>query len=270
MTQSSIQQLQSIMAALRDPNSGCPWDVEQTFESLVPFTLEEAYEVADCIERGDYDALPGELGDLLLQVVFYAQIAEEHDLFDFERIGEEICHKLISRHPHVFADETRPTATQQSARWEALKAQERQSTENDDTSALAAIAHNLPALVRAEKIQKRAARVGFDWTAEAAVRAKVYEEFEEVLAAHKQGVRAEIEEEFGDLLFSCVNWGRFLGLDAETALRRATNKFETRFRELESQLQAEGRNIEQESAENLDRRWESVKLAQKKRAPKHP
>ena len=270
MAHSSIEHLLSLMAALRDANSGCPWDVEQTFESLVPYTLEEAYEVADCIERADYDSLPGELGDLLLQVVFYAQIAEEDGLFNFEHIAASICEKLITRHPHVFGSEERPTATQQSEIWESLKAKERQADSNADSSALAGVAANLPALVRAHKVQKRAARVGFDWRSEQAVRAKIDEELGELISAYKSGATADIEEEYGDLLFSCVNWGRYVGLEPETALRQATRKFENRFRALEAQLASEGLNIEQQTPESLDRRWESVKLAQKKRAPKHP
>lgn len=270
MAHSSIEQLLSLMAALRDANSGCPWDIEQTFESLVPYTLEEAYEVADCIEREDYDSLPGELGDLLLQVVFYAQIADEQALFNFETIAAAICQKLITRHPHVFGDQERPTAAQQSEQWESLKAKERHSAGNTDASALAGVAVNLPALVRAHKVQKRAARVGFEWTSEEAVRAKINEELAELIAAYESGADAEIEEEYGDLLFSCVNWGRFMGIEPETALRQATKKFETRFRAVESELATEGLNIEQQSPESLDKRWESVKLAQKKRAPKHP
>ena len=270
MSGASMTKLLQIMAALRAPEDGCPWDLEQTFESLVSHTLEEAYEVVDCIERADHEALVGELGDLLFQVVFYARIAEEQGKFDFDDVVDAISEKLIARHPHVFADENPLNARQQSIRWEEMKAEERRTQLGDNVSALDDVPVNLPALVRAQKIQKRAARVGFDWPEVEGVREKVFEEIAELEQARKDGKADEVEDEFGDLFFSCVNWARFLGLDAESTLRKATIKFESRFRALEQQIQREGLTIEQQSLESLEARWQTVKRAQKKRAPKHP
>ena len=270
MIGTSMTKLLQLMAALRAPEDGCPWDLEQTYESLVSHTLEEAYEVVDCIERADHNALVGELGDLLFQVVFYAQIGKEQGKFDFDDVVASISAKLIARHPHVFADEAQLSAAQQSQRWEDMKAQERQNQLGEDVSALADVPVNLPALVRAQKLQKRAARVGFDWPSIDGVRAKVIEEIAELEQAQAQGTPADVEEEFGDLLFSCVNWARYQGLDAETVLRKATSKFESRFRALEEQIREEGLEIESQPLEELEARWQAVKVRQKKRAPKHP
>lgn len=270
MSNDSMTRLLQVMETLRSPDRGCPWDIEQTFESLIAFTLEEAYEVADCIERGDYENLLGELGDLLFQVVFYAQIGKERDLFDFDDIVDAIANKLVSRHPHVFEAEESISAEQQSRRWEELKANERRQRYGNKLSVLADVPLALPALMRAQKLQKRAARVGFDWPSADGARSKIMEELAELAQAQHDGNPAEIEEEFGDLLFSCVNLSRFLGLDSETALRAATAKFEQRFRALETELSNEGLSIESQDLDALERRWETIKRAQKKRAPKHP
>lgn len=216
-----IQPLLDIMRKLRDPNTGCPWDVEQDFKSIAPYTIEEAYEVADAIQRGDMDSLRDELGDLLFQTVFHAQMADESGSFDFAGVVQAICTKMIRRHPHVFGDAEKPD-------WEALKAEER--AEQPDTSALAGVALGLPALLRAEKLQKRAARTGFDWPDPSGSRAKIDEELAEIEAA--SGLD-ELEDEIGDLLFAVANWSRQLGIDPEAALRRANAKFERRFRAIE-------------------------------------
>jgi nucleoside triphosphate diphosphatase len=216
-----IQPLLEIMAQLRTPVTGCPWDVEQTFASIAPYTIEEAYEVADACDRDDMAALKDELGDLLFQSVFHARMAEEAGHFDFGDVVDAICKKMIRRHPHVFGDAEKPD-------WEALKAVERAA--HPDQSAVAGVALGLPALMRAEKIQKRAARTGFDWPDEDGPRAKISEEIEEVNTATTDKERAE---EVGDLLFAVVNWARHLNVDAEAALRSANAKFERRFRIME-------------------------------------
>jgi nucleoside triphosphate diphosphatase len=218
----NMDQLLSIMAQLRTPETGCPWDVEQTFETIAPYTIEEAYEVADAIERGHMGDLKEELGDLAFQVVFHARMAEEAGHFDFADVMNSICTKMIDRHPHVFGDAEKPD-------WEAMKEQERGA--RDDTSALAGVALGLPALMRAEKIQKRAARTGFDWPDTQGARAKVVEEIAEIDAATTE---AERIDEFGDLLFAVVNWARKSGVDPEAALRQANGKFERRFRAIET------------------------------------
>jgi nucleoside triphosphate diphosphatase len=218
-----IQPLLEIMAQLRNPQTGCPWDVEQTFGTIAPYTIEEAYEVADAIERNDLDALKDELGDLLFQTVFHARMAEELGAFDFNDVVDAICDKMLRRHPHVFGDAEKPD-------WEALKAAERSA--DPDDSALAGVALGLPALLRAEKIQKRAARVGFDWPDAEGAKAKVHEEIIEIDATTSQD---ELEDEFGDLLFAVVNWARKRGVDPEAALRRANGKFEGRFRAMEAE-----------------------------------
>jgi nucleoside triphosphate diphosphatase len=219
----SIQPLLDVMARLRDRKDGCPWDVEQTFASIAPYTIEEAYEVADAIERADMTALKEELGDLLFQTVFHARMAEEIGVFAFSDVVEVICNKMHRRHPHVFGDADKPD-------WEALKAEERSG--NLDASALAGVALGLPALLRAEKIQKRAARTGFDWPDADGAKAKIIEEIAEIDAAASPD---DIEDEFGDLLFAVVNWARKQGVDPEAALRRGNAKFERRFRAMEEQ-----------------------------------
>jgi nucleoside triphosphate diphosphatase len=218
----TIDQLLSIMEQLRTPGTGCPWDIEQTFETIAPYTIEEAYEVADAIERGHMGDLKEELGDLAFQVVFHARMAQEAGHFDFADVMDSICTKMIDRHPHVFGDAEKPD-------WEAMKAQEREG--RDDTSALAGVALGLPALMRAEKIQKRAARTGFDWPDATGARAKVIEEIQEIDEAKTE---AERIDEFGDLMFAVVNWARKSGVDPEAALRQANGKFERRFRAIET------------------------------------
>ena len=214
-----------IMARLRDPETGCPWNVEQDFASIAPFTIEEAYEVADAIARDDLADLKDELGDLLLQVVFHARIAEEAGHFDIGQVVDGVVAKLVRRHPHVFANAPRESG---HAQWEVIKAEER--GRRTDKSALAGVALGLSALLRAEKLQKRAARTGFDWPDATGPRAKIDEELAEVEATASQDA---LEDEFGDLLFAVVNWARHRDVDPEAALRRANAKFETRFRMME-------------------------------------
>lgn len=218
----ALERLAAIMARLRDPAHGCEWDVQQTFETIAPYTIEEAYEVADAIERDDMDALKDELGDLALQVVFHARIAEEVGAFDLAGVLASISDKMERRHPHIFGDGSRPG-------WEALKAAER-AAGSDDPSALAGVARALPALLRAEKLQKRAARTGFDWPSADGPRDKILEELDEVAGAPAE----HIEEEIGDLLFAAVNFARHLKIDPEAALRKANDKFERRFRAMEA------------------------------------
>jgi ATP diphosphatase len=220
-----ITPLQQIMARLRDPEHGCPWDVEQSFATIAPYTIEEAYEVADAIQRDDMAALKDELGDLLLQVVFHSRMAEESGSFDLSDVITAICDKMVRRHPHVFGD------GQASPGWDEIKAAERAEKDKDDRSALAGVAIALPALARSEKLQKRASRVGFDWDDIADVRAKLLEEIEEVDNAQNQ---SEIEDEVGDVLYAAVNLARHHNVDPEAALRAANAKFERRFRAMEA------------------------------------
>ncbi len=239
-----IERLLGIMARLRDPERGCPWDIEQSFATIAPYTIEEAYEVEDAITQSDYSALKDELGDLLFQVVFHAQIAADQNMFRFEDVVDAICDKMVRRHPHVFGDETKPD-------WEALKADERGGME--DRSALAGVARGLPALLRAEKLQKRAARVGFDWPDPSGSRAKIDEELLEVEAAETHDQR---EDEIGDLLFATVNWARHLSIDPEVALRRANAKFESRFRAMENVAKEAFPGLSLDEKETL---WQQVK-----------
>lgn len=220
-----LEPLADIMARLRDPKDGCPWDVEQTFATIAPFTIEEAYEVADACARDDMAALKDELGDLQLQVVFHARMAEERGAFALPDVIESICAKMVRRHPHVFGD-----GSGGHEAWETIKAAER-AAKDDDPSALGGVALALPALLRAEKLQKRAARTGFDWPDPAGARAKIVEEIDEVDAAVDMDER---NDEIGDLLFAVVNWARKLGVDPEAALRGANAKFERRFRAMET------------------------------------
>nr|WP_315459237.1 nucleoside triphosphate pyrophosphohydrolase [uncultured Sphingorhabdus sp.] len=225
-----IAPLHAIMARLRDPLSGCPWDLEQNFATIAPYTIEEAYEVADAIERNDPEALKDELGDLLLQVVFHSQMAAELQQFALQDVIDGICAKMVRRHPHIFADVSANDAGQVVQNWEDIKALERSATSPDD-SALAGVAKALPALLRAQKIQKRAARTGFDWPDSSGARDKVIEELQEVESAANP---PEIAEEIGDLLFAVVNLARFHDVDAEDALKAASAKFERRFRDMET------------------------------------
>lgn len=254
----NMSRLLEIMRRLRDPEGGCPWDRQQSYASLVPYTLEEAYEVAEAVERGEHQGLREELGDLLFQVVFYAQIAAEEHCFDFDDVAGAIADKMERRHPHVFGDAEVADAHQQGLAWEAHKQYERAREGRE--GALDGVPRALPALARAHKLQARAARVGFDWQRSEQVLEKVEEELAELrvelgAAAHPD----RLEEELGDLLFSCVNLARRLGIDAEAALRRANDKFESRFRAMEARLAGGPRPVGEADLEEMDRAWEQVK-----------
>ena len=257
---SSMQRLLEIMAKLRDPEQGCPWDREQTFKSIAPYTVEEAYEVADAIERGDLAHLREELGDLLLQVVYHARMAEEQGLFVFEDVARGIGDKLVERHPHVFGDARIRDAEHQTRDWEARKAGER--AKGSATGALDGVPMGMPALTRAEKLQKRAARVGFDWAELPPVLAKVREELAELEHEIGSGApRERLEDELGDMLFAAANMARKLGVDPEQALRGTNRKFERRFRHMESRLQERGLAPEKVSLEEMDSYWDEAKRA---------
>ena len=245
------------MRALRDPETGCPWDIEQDFGSIAPYTIEEAYEVADAIDRDDWNALRDELGDLLLQVVFHAQMAAEAGLFGFDDVVAGITDKMQRRHPHVFAAETIGTAAEQTAAWDAHKASERQAAGHDGT--LDGVARALPALLRAQKIGKRAAGIGFDWPDMSGVRDKVAEELTELDEAIAAGQQSAVNEEFGDLLFALTNLARHLGIDSEEALRAATDKFSDRFRLLEQELAALDGDWSALTIDALEAHWQRVK-----------
>ncbi|MGV6840301.1 MAG: nucleoside triphosphate pyrophosphohydrolase [Planktomarina sp.] len=254
-----MDRLLEIMRRLRDPETGCPWDIEQTFQTIAPYTIEEAYEVADAIERGDMDDLKGELGDLLLQTVYHAAIGEEGGHFDFHAIADGISDKMVARHPHVFGDESRDkTAEQQTKDWEAVKAAERGA--KGEAGVLDGVAMGLPALLRAVKLQKRAARVGFDWPNVGQVLDKVHEELGELADATDP---AHIEEEFGDLLFVMANVARHKGIDPEAALRAANAKFTRRFRSIEAALANDGRTPAQSDLAEMDALWDAAKRAEK-------
>ena len=260
-----------LMARLRDPDGGCPWDLQQDFASIVPHTLEEAYEVADAIEREDFAHLPSELGDLLFQVVYYSQLGDEQQLFDFSTVVHSITEKLVRRHPHVFADGQLYGAAQSSAvdtqqvteRWEEIKQQERaeQAEPEQVVSVLADIPLNMPALSRALKIQKRASNIGFDWSSVPPVLDKVSEELEEVREAISSGEQAAISEELGDLLFATVNVARHLNINPETALRAANIKFSERLHFVERQAQEQGVAISDCTEAQLDAFWNLAKQA---------
>lgn len=260
-----IARLLEIMRRLRDPATGCPWDIEQDFATIAPYTVEEAHEVADAIERQAWDELPGELGDLLLQVVFHAQMAEESGLFAFDDVTRAISDKMLARHPHVFGQESRDkSAEQQTADWEKIKAAERAG--KDEARVLDGIAMGLPALTRAVKLQKRAARVGFDWPSTDEVVAKIAEEAQELVEARATLTEAEITEEFGDLLFVMANLARHLKVDPEAALRAANAKFTRRFRRIEDWLAEDGRRPEQSDLAEMDALWNRAKAEEKRRA----
>jgi ATP diphosphatase len=253
----ALAELIEIMARLRDPQGGCPWDLEQTFATIAPYTIEEAYEVADAIERNDLGGLEDELGDLLFQVVFHARMAEEAGAFAFDDVARAICTKLKRRHPHVFAGAAVTDSTEQTKRWEEIKRAERAA----DTGAgvLADVPVGLPALTRAVKLGKRAAGVGFDWPDVAGVRAKVDEELAELDAAAAGGSPEEIAAEMGDLLLSVANWCRHLELDPETCLRAANARFEGRFGAVEREVDASGRPWTSYDAAELDALWRQAK-----------
>ena len=260
----AIEQLLNIMRRLRDPHAGCPWDREQNYHSLVPYTLEEAYEVADAIEQNDLEHLPDELGDLLFQVVFYAQIGQEQGQFDFEDVVQRISDKLVRRHPHVFADAIIDSAEEQTRAWEEHKRRERDRKATvGQAGILDGVSLALPALVRAAKLQRRAARVDFDWPQIDGVLAKVREELAEIeVELQADGPPERLAEELGDLLFSCVNLARHLQVEPEAALRTANLRFEQRFHQMETVLQATG-GIEQASLAEMETAWEAVKRAEK-------
>jgi tetrapyrrole methylase family protein/MazG family protein/ATP diphosphatase len=259
-----IDQLLAIMERLRDPDQGCAWDVEQTFASIAPYTVEEAYEVADAIERGDLDDLRDELGDLLLQVVFHARMAEEAGRFDFDDVARAIVGKLIRRHPHVFGEEAQRTSAEQIQAWEVIKAQERAAKASDGPpGVLDGISAGLPAMTRAVKLTKRAGRVGFDWPSPTEVLDKLREETAELEAEIASGDLAAIREELGDLLFVCANLARKLEIDPEDALRGANAKFARRFGAIESSLREQGRTPEDATLEEMEDLWTAAKQAEK-------
>lgn len=267
-TLAPINRLIEIMARLRDPQTGCPWDLEQDFKSIAAYTVEEAYEVADAIEHEQYEDLKDELGDLLLQVVFHARMAQEAGLFDFDDVAGAINDKMIRRHPHVFGDTVQRDSAAQTVEWEAQKARERAASAKGD-GVLADIPLALPAVKRAQKLQARAARVGFDWPDAEQVFDKVAEEIAEVREAIQLNDADEIAEEIGDLMFVCTNLGRKLKVDVEAATRSANAKFERRFAHIEHSLAAVGRRPEQASLEEMEALWHEAKLIDKaaKRQP---
>ena len=257
-----LPRLLEIMRRLRDPDSGCPWDIEQDFASIAPYTIEEAYEVADAIERGDWDDLKAELGDLLLQTVYHAQMGQEAGLFDFDAVANAISDKMLARHPHVFGEENRDKSAEQQTRdWEALKAAERAGRAQGGV--LDGVALNLPALTRAEKLQKRASRVGFDWNDPLAVLDKLREESAELVEAHAHLSQSEVADEMGDLLFVMANLARHLKVDPEAALRATNAKFERRFKGIEQNLAARGRNVSDADLEEMDALWKLMKAREK-------
>lgn len=275
--QYDVRDLLALMDRLRDPETGCPWDLKQDYRSIVPHTVEETYEVADAIERGDLDHLPDELGDLLFQVVFYARLGKEEGRFDFGTIVDQVTRKLIRRHPHVFPDgtlESRPdsaggmTDSDVLVNWERIKAEEARARDGDDAgkgqgSQLDDITPGLPAFQKAAKLQKRAAKVGFDWPDTSMVFEKLAEESRELRAAYSamrdEGDTNAVEDELGDLLFVVVNLSRFLGVDAEQALRRSNRKFERRFRYMETMLEERGERLSGQPVEQLELFWQEAK-----------
>lgn len=259
-----ISRLIEIMAALRDPETGCPWDVEQDFASIAPYTIEEAYEVLDAIQRGDMHDLREELGDLLLQVVFHARMAEEANAFDFGDVVEAITTKMIRRHPHVFGDVGAREAGMAKGMWERIKAEEkaeRQAHRNGEAGHgyLDDVTIALPALTRALKLQEKAARVGFDWGVPRPILDKIEEEIGELREALDEGRREAVAEEFGDLLFALVNFGRHLGLDPEAALRGTNEKFRSRFHIVERGLEADGKALGAASLKEMEALWQRAK-----------
>ncbi|WP_375595871.1 nucleoside triphosphate pyrophosphohydrolase [Algihabitans albus] len=261
----SIERLLAVMARLRDPDGGCPWDLEQTYATIAPYTIEEAYEVADAIERGDLADLKDELGDLLLQVVFHAQMASEARAFDFEAVADAVADKMIRRHPHVFGTGEADAAETVTVNWETIKAAERAAKAKDGKpSALDGVARGLPALLRAVKLQKRAARVSFDWGEIAPVMAKIEEELGELKAemAQDQPHPERLQDELGDLLFAAVNLARHMKIDPEAALRHTNSKFERRFRALEAELTAGGADLAEAGLEAMEAAWQRAKAAE--------
>ncbi len=258
-----MQRLLSIMARLRDRESGCPWDIEQTYSTIAPYTIEEAYEVADAIDRGDLADLKDELGDLMFQVVFHSQMASETGDFAFEDVVDAISHKMIRRHPHVFGDADERDAEEQTRAWEATKAAERAAKGIQDTSVLADLPVALPALKRAGKLTKRAARVGFDWPDVDEVFDKLDEELNELKDAMKSGDQAHITEEMGDLLFVLANLARKVGVEPENALRDANAKFERRFRYIEQNIEKKAASIEEATLDEMESLWLEAKAVER-------
>ena len=267
-----IFRLIEIMAALRDPKTGCPWDVEQDFASIAPYTIEEAYEVADANERGDIDDLRDELGDLLLQVVYHSRMAEEDGEFAFGDVVEAVTKKMIRRHPHVFGDEAARSAGMAKGMWEKIKAEEKAEKraarlargldpEDHGKGFLDSVPLVHPALSRALKLQEKAARVGFDWKEAQPILDKIEEEIAELRQAMESEPSERIAEEFGDVLFSVVNFGRHLKIDAEDALRRTNEKFRSRFHHIEAGLEAQGRTLDDASLEEMEELWQAAKTA---------
>lgn len=280
----SIDDLKTLMIRLRDPESGCPWDTRQSYKTIVPHTIEEAYEVADAIDHEDYPHLEDELGDLLFQVIFYSQMGKEDNHFDFDSVVDNLVRKLVRRHPHVFPEGTlesridphnRPSEADIKASWERIKAEERAakpeaSAKAESSSRLDGIARTLPAMVRAEKLQRRAASHGFDWPEVEPVFDKLHEEIDELKkawydASSGDGPAEAVEDELGDLLFVCVNLARFMKVNPEQALNSTNHKFEMRFRAIEEHLEREGRDLDGESLEALDAVWQAVKGVEKTR-----
>ena len=261
-----MPRLLEIMRRLRDPQTGCPWDIEQDFDSIAPYTLEEAHEVADAIARKAWEDLPGELGDLLLQTVYHAQMAEEAGLFGFDQVVRSISDKMVARHPHVFGAESRDkSAEQQSADWERIKEAERAG--KAEPRVLDGVALGLPALTRALKLQKRAARVGFDWPSTDQVIDKILEESRELVEARDHLSKAELAEEFGDLMFVMANLGRHLGIDPEAALRAANAKFTRRFNRIEDWLAEDNRRPKDSDLAEMDALWDRAKAEEKAAQP---
>jgi len=271
---SDIVRLLEIMAALRTPETGCPWDLEQDFASIAPYTLEEAYEVVDAIERGDLADLRDELGDLLLQVVFHARMAEEQGAFAFPDVVEAITRKLIRRHPHVFGETENLAPEEVKTLWDEIKRAEKAERrsarrtmglppEDHEAGFLGGIPKALPALTRAQKLTAKAAKVGFDWPDPGQVIDKIHEELEEVKDASSTGNRDLIEDEIGDLLFSVTNLARHFGIDPETALRRTNTKFERRFGAVEEALKQQGRQLSEASLEEMEELWVLAKQAER-------
>ncbi|VAV88083.1 Nucleoside triphosphate pyrophosphohydrolase MazG [hydrothermal vent metagenome] len=273
MTKNTIEDLLTIMERLRNPDGGCPWDIEQDFSTIAPYTIEEAYEVAEAIEMGDMLHLKDELGDLLFQVVFHTQMAQEKGHFTFDDVVTAICDKMTRRHPHVFGDAAYRDAEQQTVAWEAQKAEERKD-KNQTASVLDGVTPALPALTRAIKLQNRAARVGFDWPDTVQVLDKLNEEMaelsHELVEAGKGSDNADkITEEFGDMMFVYANLARHLDIDAETALRSANHKFERRFRQVEQMANAQGKSLDEMSLDQMDTLWDRVKEQEKKNSAPH-
>lgn len=268
-----IQALLDLMAALREPSTGCPWDLEQSFATIAPYTVEEAYEVADAIARGDLDDLRDELGDLLLQVVFHARMAEERGAFDFGGVVEAITAKLIRRHPHIFGDARDLSPKAVEALWDEIKRSEKTGRSNQigsigTTSALDGVAIALPSLTRAEKLGRRAASVGFEWPDSGSVLSKLDEELAELRAELAAGDQARMAEELGDVLFTVVNLARHLDIDPEAALAATSRKFERRFRSLEAALARDGRSPRQSNLAEMDRLWDEAKARERGQAAK--